>query len=394
MAKVCAGCCKEIAVRQYLSCAFCKDMYDLECANVSIQRYLNTMTQAHKKSWKCQACICKSPKEARSDSTPIRLGDQDSSEQLKIIRQDNNYITIRKKNTLLNDTLDSEECSMLGNTICTDTPDPMKTSTRTDFTLDTLSELIISRLKENNKSIISDLQNTIQIEINKAIQKLKYEIQQQTNGLYKQNDQIRNDLEKVNAEIETLKGENLRLNNEIRELEMRITSNGIHYEQDISKKIVIYGFDEYHNEPENDLHFRLVQMFHELYNIDLTGYIEDTKRIGKYTNQFNNTRPLIMELISKKMVKYITRNSHYCHGTRISISEYLNKTAQRDRKILREQMFTARRSGYHAVIRDNKLYIDGKIHKIQDNADNTHNKSYGPANVNESGNTFRKQTPM
>lgn len=115
MARVCAGSCKEITVRQYLSCAFCKDLYDLECANVSIQRYLNTMTQAHKNSWKCQACISKAPKKAHTDSTPIRLGGHDSSEQLKIIRQDNNYVTMRKKNTLINDTLDSEECSMLDN---------------------------------------------------------------------------------------------------------------------------------------------------------------------------------------------------------------------------------------------------------------------------------------
>lgn len=398
MANICAGCCKEITVKQYLSCAFCKDMYDLECANVSIQRYLNTMSQTQKKSWKCQACKCKSPKMINTDSTPVRPRDHECPEQPKIVIQDNNNITLRKKTLLPNDTLDSEECSMLGDTIYTETPDPIKTSTKFEVNLDILSELITSRLKENNKQIIADLQNTIQTEINKAIQKLKEEIQQQTNGLYKQNDLIKSDLKKVNTEIEQLKKENLKLKNEIQELETKFKTPGIiHYEQDNSKKIVIYGFDEYHNEPENDLNFRIVQMFHELYNIDLTGYIEDTKRIGKYVNRNNNSRPLILELLSKKMVKYIIRNSHNCHGTRISISEYLDKTAQRERKAMREKMLMARKNGQHAVIHNNQLYIEGKIQKIQNthnNTDTSPNRSHGPMNMNISSGTFRRQAPM
>lgn len=60
-------------------------------------------------------------------------------------------------------------------------------------------------------------------------------------------------------------------------MQLKIATPGVLYEQVNSKKIVIYGFDEYHNEPENNLHFRLVRMFQELYNIDLTAYIRIQK---------------------------------------------------------------------------------------------------------------------
>lgn len=75
-------------------------------------------------------------------------------------------------------------------------------------------------------------------------------------------------------------------------------------------------------------------------------------------------------MLSKKMVKYIIKYSHHCHRSGISISVYLDKAAQRERKLLREQMFIARRNGHHAVIRINQLYIDGKIHKIPNTQDN------------------------
>lgn len=53
------------------------------------------------------------------------------------------------------------------------------------------------------------------------------------------------------------------------------------------------------------------------------------------------------------MVKYIIKHSHYCHGTTISISGYLDRIAQRERKILREPMLIARRNGNYAAIRNN-----------------------------------------
>lgn len=40
-----------------MACSQCKHSYDLRCANVSIQRFNNTMTPNHKSTWKCMTCI-------------------------------------------------------------------------------------------------------------------------------------------------------------------------------------------------------------------------------------------------------------------------------------------------------------------------------------------------
>ncbi|CAK1581433.1 unnamed protein product [Parnassius mnemosyne] len=62
MATQCAGCRQKITSREYLTCALCNKTYDIDCAVVSIQRYLNIMSPTRKKKWKCPACLSKAPK--------------------------------------------------------------------------------------------------------------------------------------------------------------------------------------------------------------------------------------------------------------------------------------------------------------------------------------------
>lgn len=53
----CFKCNKLLPKREFLTCSQCKLSYDLHCANVSIQRFNNTMTQDHKAAWKCMTCF-------------------------------------------------------------------------------------------------------------------------------------------------------------------------------------------------------------------------------------------------------------------------------------------------------------------------------------------------
>lgn len=69
--KKCAGCQTGIKGRQYLRCSICSQYYDLECANVSEQRFRNTLTAEHRVAWKCPLCKNKEPKHDNSN-TPIR----------------------------------------------------------------------------------------------------------------------------------------------------------------------------------------------------------------------------------------------------------------------------------------------------------------------------------
>lgn len=352
MAPTCAGCKKHIRSIENLICSLCKDKYDLLCANITKDCY-TAMTIEQIKSWKCQACRCKTPKISNLE-TPIHQLDYSTPQQNKTT---NNNITTRKKtsSSTINTTLD--DLSILG-----DTPHPEETINKQEaISLQNLSEIIMLRLKENNTHFILDIQNTIQIEINKAIAKLKEDIDGKTDFLHKQNEQKTQEIEKINKKIEELHNENETLKNEIKSLkalplysEKQQQNNII---DDNSKKIVIFGFYEDYRESEYELNNRLIDMFYEILHIDLTGYIEEIYRIGRKNSR---NRPLVIELLSKRMAKFITGNSHYFKGTRIHVSEYLNENQQKERKLLLEKMINARKNGQYAILRNNVLFIDGK----------------------------------
>ncbi|KAH9640848.1 hypothetical protein HF086_014434 [Spodoptera exigua] len=84
--------------------------------------------------------------------------------------------------------------------------------------------MIILRLRENNQSIIAEIQNTIQIEINKAIAKMREDIDRKTDSLFKENEQRLEDIEIINKKIEKLNIENEKLRNEIKGLNNQKTA--------------------------------------------------------------------------------------------------------------------------------------------------------------------------
>ncbi|CAH0751751.1 unnamed protein product [Diatraea saccharalis] len=67
----CAGCLQSIVDRRFLRCNICEQYYDLLCANVSEQRFFNTLTREHRSRWKCPLCINKEPK-CDNSNTPVR----------------------------------------------------------------------------------------------------------------------------------------------------------------------------------------------------------------------------------------------------------------------------------------------------------------------------------
>ncbi|CAB3246509.1 unnamed protein product [Arctia plantaginis] len=89
-------------------------------------------------------------------------------------------------------------------------------------------------------------------------------------------------------------------------------------------------------------------------NVDLTGYIEEVYRIGRKSS---NNRPLVIELLSKRMVKYILSNGRYLQGTRVAVSDFLDENARKKRQILREEIIKARRKGLHASAELSELEV-------------------------------------
>lgn len=350
---ICTGCKQTIPNKEHLACLTCKESYDLECANVSDRQYQN-LTKDGVLTWECPECQCKKPK-TNNCNTPIR---PHSLSNNNITTPETN-ITFRIKpsqSQYNNDTINSEDLSILGDTMETN----IETRIEKELTLNNLAEMITLKLKENNKSILQEIQTMIHTEIKKATLKLREDMKQETSNLIEQNDQRKAEIEALNLQIEKLNKETNSLQNEIKKLASKSFPS-----ESNTKKFVIYGLIENQRESEYEIHERIINVFRDTLQIDLLGYIEDTYRIGRQNH--NNTRPLVVELISKRMVKYLINNNRYLYGSGLNITEFLNDEERKEMKILREKMLIARKKGFHAVIRNKKLFIEGElIHKKED----------------------------
>ncbi|KAL0894534.1 hypothetical protein ABMA27_013111 [Loxostege sticticalis] len=321
------------------------------------------MTAEYRKRWKCPACYCKTPKTGNL-AAPIRPKINNNDEDNYKSPETNN-VTLRKNMTSRNnDTLSSEEdISLLGDTFC---PENAQTNEQTELTLQSITNVITRSLQENNNMIIIQLQNTIQTEVQKAIQLLRAEYKQDICNLKEENKNITIEIQQLNEKIHKLQKENDLLKKDINSSRTQnpTYTSDTRNNENYCKKFVLFGLEEYYKEPECDLYDRIHELFRNLMQVDLRGYIEDTYRIGRYNR--NGNRPLVVELISKRMVKYLIENSGYLYKTGLSISEFLDRSSRLERKALREKMLLARKNGLHAVLRNNQLYIEGKITNINE----------------------------
>lgn len=80
----CAACPQKIKSRQFLICSKCKLTYDLQCANVSLTRFMGTLIGEHRANWKCAMCYEK----PKGDNTNTPVG-----------RHADENVTQRKRNT-------------------------------------------------------------------------------------------------------------------------------------------------------------------------------------------------------------------------------------------------------------------------------------------------------
>lgn len=111
-------------------------------------------------------------------------------------------------------------------------------------------------------------------------------------------------------------------------------------------------------ENENELYMRIANVFRGILNVNIEGYIESLHRLGKRGNR----RPIVIELISKRMSQYILDNCRSFQGTGLAISRYLDTEGINKRRELIVLLQEARKQGKNAVIRNNTLLINGKEH--------------------------------
>ncbi|KAH9634943.1 hypothetical protein HF086_004343 [Spodoptera exigua] len=181
-----------------------------------------------------------------------------------------------------------------------------------------------------------DIKNAIQIELNNATIKLQNQVDQITTNLTNEQEIIKKQITTIDQNIENIEKQLYQLKN--------------------SNKIVLYGLTESHRETEYELIDRVSRVFHEVMNININPYIEEVKRIGKRGDR----RPLAIELMNKRMSKYITENARDFHNTGLGVGPFMDPQTLQQRNELREALRKARRSGKHAIIKNNKLYINRK----------------------------------
>lgn len=184
---ICAGCHKQIPDKYFLLCCLCEEAYDIECANVSEKRFINTMTKERKNNWKCPLCCSKTAK-TNNSNTPVRqiYDDEVNREVNEIkkrqqrrqaitpVRDDDSLIDIQG-DTLIDDS--AQKLNLDKNIVVVSRED-------NQVTLEQINTIIQQNLQLNNKSFITAIQNTIQKEIENALKDLKTDFKQNIENIY------------------------------------------------------------------------------------------------------------------------------------------------------------------------------------------------------------------
>lgn len=361
----CGGCLQMITDKQYLTCFKCLEYYDLDCANVSVQRFYNTMTPERKKGWLCQTCRSKMPKTTNT-TTPIRDLKLASSSILDMTDTNRspslNNITLRKKTgSIMNESIYQLEndSSISGDTQQLSVENNPENSITCLPTVKQWENLLDKKFNHLKEQLVAEMRELIKSEMKTIASQSKLN----SNVPVPQKQNIEQTL--LNTSIEIIESTSKKLELEINEIRQVLKSinekcNDNHqqnfYQKDIKKKIVLYGFEENPWEEEYELRDRIVFAFQDILNINLDGCLEDIRRIGKKGNR----RPIVIELLSQQMTKNILQHGYYFKGSGIAISEYLQEESLKHRKMLIESLIKARQNGQRAHITDNTLYINGK----------------------------------
>jgi regulator of replication initiation timing len=334
----CLGCNEQVIDTEVLRCLLCRDTYHYKCLNITTATYM-AGNYLIKTKWHCPRCTNITSRR-KNDNTPARS-------HLEQSLLDNSAMSVE-------DPL--QEQNRPDDTNISYTTQQYAAASNPNFTLEQISKLLDQKLQQNNHHLITHVEHVIQKGINTAIAKMNQELSQKFTELSTQYKTLNEKLQHTNNHIATLEQENLKLKSELLELNERINNLGRQHSEENEKNIVLYGLDEYPGETEAELYPRLSHMFYDILNIDINGFIEAARRIGRKGHR----RPIVIELISKRMKKYILENAYYFRNTGFAVSKQLDDQSLKQRKEQRDCLLNARREGKHAVIKNNRLFINGK----------------------------------
>lgn len=200
---------------------------------------------------------------------------------------------------------------------------PDVTASSEDSTLCQFSKMLDIKLDKMKHDIITQITSKLQSEVNTALTKIKLEITKDIETLHSDQTTILEKLNNLHKRIEQLEKEKAKLEQQIKNIE---NQNAPKHEvtTDNSKKIVLFGLTCQYRVDERDLYNQVISLFYDILNVNLEGYIEDLYFVG---NSRHRKRPLVIEIISKRMTKYILQHATFFKNSGFGISEFLTKQA-------------------------------------------------------------------
>lgn len=168
-------------------------------------------------------------------------------------------------------------------------------------------------------------------------------------------------LDFVMREIKEMKEENKNLRERVVKQEERIQ----HLEREVRKKnLIIKGIVDGEGEDENETRDKIVAVVQKIgVDIDVKGDVDEVRRIGKYRPQ--QKRPILVKLTKESTRRTVLKNAKKLKGTDIWIDEDYPREVQEERRRLMPRMKEARENGCKAIVKYNKLIINGEVHTAE-----------------------------
>lgn len=141
---------------------------------------------------------------------------------------------------------------------------------------------------------------------------------------------------------------------------LKVKTKKIQYlEQRIREKnIIFFGVDESDNENVEETLVEICQNTMKIQNFSINN-IGSARRLGKYIN--NKTRPILVELSTKKMKIEILQKARLLKDSNIFVEEEYPQEVLAERRKLLPRLKQARKEGCKAFLKYNKLIINEKI---------------------------------
>jgi hypothetical protein len=126
--------------------------------------------------------------------------------------------------------------------------------------------------------------------------------------------------------------------------------------------VVLYNVEEEEGENWSRSEKKVLDIFQRFLKLQFEYYsIERAHRIG---GKGSNPRPIVVKFNNYKDKLKVLSRSKYLKGTKIGVAEDYTEEVRKIRVQLKEHLIAARREGRHAVLRFDKLIIEGRSYTL------------------------------